>query len=173
MEKLLKDSFSLTELRSEKVSYKKFLVLKKEELKFFIPKMNLSKAVDEFSFLKNAIKAGLINKENEDFYSVTESVLSARGSDPRNKYDVNVFFSRNGDDPLERTTLFDALSTIVNVKNVAKSLGISPKEVDFSIAHKGGDKNQVINFVEVDAKLFGSNEEEIKENLELINSKVA
>lgn len=169
MKEVLKKAFELSEIKEE--SYLEGFFSGKAT-KFFIPEENLKKTIAAFPFLKNAIKAGLISKDRKTGeYFTTDRILSVKSSDSK-KTSKKQFFSINGDDDHERTTLYDGLVTLNNLRYIASKFGVTTDELKFSVRYENGNPDKVVNYVELDKKLFGSNEDEINANLTKLNSLV-
>src|SRR6185312_14594423 len=90
----------------------------------------------------------------------------------RKKSSGKQFFSINGDDDFERTTLSDILVTINNLKFISNKFGVGPDSLKFTIRYENGNPDKVMNFVELDKRLFGNNDDEIQSNLDRINNLV-
>lgn len=168
MLKLLRKAFETESIKENKgIGFGK-----NSSVKFHISEEDFMKVANDFPFIKNAVKAGLIkaDKSKREFI-ITSEALQVRSSDKRKKLRKQ-FFSVHGDDKLERTTLHDAIVTIDNVRKVANKFSLSPSQLNFTIRHENGDPNKVINFVDVDASVFGRNEDEVKKNVEKINNVV-
>lgn len=148
------------------------LIFGSKVTKYYISKKGLENTVKNFPFFRNAIKAGLItiDKKTKTYYTTSE-ILNYRSTDKR-KMGKRQFFSFNGTDNRERTTLHDALVTISNVKQVANKFNLSPKMLKYTIRHKDGNPNDVVNFIRLDARIFGNNPEQIQENINKINNVV-
>jgi hypothetical protein len=142
----------------------------KKETRFYVPSENLKKVAEDFPFIKNAVKAGLIEKDESNKYYITADVLTVRKTDERKG--KKQFFSLNGEDEHERTTVYDALHTIINVRDFAKSFKVEPNALKYTIEHAEGNADKILNYVQVDASHFGDNEDEIIKNVELINQNV-
>ncbi|MDX1949029.1 MAG: hypothetical protein SFT90_00840 [Rickettsiales bacterium] len=170
MLELLKKAFDLQDVRTSTTKEGGFFG---EVVKLFvIPEANFIKVANEFPMLKNALKAGLFGRNKSKGYFYTNSaILSVRSSDKR-KIGAKQFFSIMGDDKFERTTLHDALCTIVNVKKLCENFLLDPKKLKYSIRHRDGNPEDVVNFVEMDKNLFGDTEEDIKENIDYLNKRV-
>jgi len=59
-----------------------------------------------------------------------------------------------------------------NVRKVATRMNIDTKQVGFSIRHKNGNPNEVVNFMELDPRLFGRNKAEVEKNLGEVNKTI-
>lgn len=167
---ILQKAFNVQEIQTK--SYKEGLFGGKKVTKFFIPAKNIEDTMFDFPFLKNAVKAGLLTKDPKtQSYVTTSKVLSTRTTDKR-KLGENQFFSFDGVDKNDRTTLKDALISIDNVKKFARKINLSPKDIRFSIKHKNGNPDEVMNFMEFDPKVLGDTKDEILKNMEEINKVV-
>jgi hypothetical protein len=140
--------------------------------KYIIPEANIKKVATEFPFIKNAIKSGLISKDKKTGeYFTTDKILSVKATDKK-KSSKKQFFSINGDDQHERTTLFDGLVTVNNLRYISGKFGITPENIKFSLRYENGNPEKVVNYVEVDKKLFGTSDEEIESNIQKLNNVV-
>ncbi len=169
MIEILQKAFEVEDIKTE--NYKEGF-FGKEVIKFYIPETNFNNIVKEFPFMKNVVKAGLmtLDKKRKSFFT-TSTVLSAKASDKR-KMGLKQFFNFDKKDKNDRTTLKDALVSIDNVKKVANKMGLNPKDIHFTIHHKNGNPDEVVNFMELDARIFGRNKEEVDKKLEQINKVV-
>lgn len=167
MTDLLKKAFEL-----EQLEHSTYVggILSGLDTKYFIPEENMKRAVSDFPFIKNAIKAGLFGKEKKGYF-VTNKVLAVRSTDKR-KSRAKQFFSVKGDDEHERTTIHDLLVTMSNLRYTARKFGVSTGDIKFTIRYQNGDPNNVVNYVELDKKLFGNSDSEVEENLAKLNSMV-
>jgi hypothetical protein len=166
---LIKAAFDLSEVKEERFLEGFFTG---RSTKYWIAQSNMENALKSFPFLKNAVAAGLISKDKKTGnYFTTETILSAR-NDSEKKRSKRQFFSINGDDKHERTTLYDCLITINNLKQISNNLGVSADMLKFSIRYENGNANKVMNYIEVDKSYFGKNEDEIKSNINKLNSMV-
>lgn len=170
MLELFKKIFGEKEVQQKQVS--QGLIFGSSVTKYYISKKSLENTVKNFPFLKNAVKAGLIShdKKTKTYYTTSE-ILGYRSTDKR-KLGKRQFFSFTGVDDRERTTLHDALVTISNVKQVANKFNLSPKMLKYTIRHKDGNPEDVVNFIKIDARIFGNNPEQIQENINKINNVV-
>ena len=140
--------------------------------KYFIPEHKFNAVLKEFPFMKNTLKSGLISKDKKTgFYYTTNKILAVKSTDKR-KSSAKQFFSISGDDDYERTTLYDIIVTLNNLKYVSKKFGITSDEIKFTIRYENGNPDKVMNFVELDKRLFGNSEKQIKENMDKFNSLV-
>lgn len=171
MMELLKNTFQLDDITEKTVTTKAFGLFSKTQTRFYVPLENLKIVAENFPFFKNAIKAGLIEKDDEGKYFIDAQTLAVRKTDER-KAKAKQFFSVSGNDNHERTTLYDALKTICNVRELAKTMNLDPKELKYSIEHIEGNPDEIMNYVEIDAKHFGSNSDEIKKNVEILNKNI-
>jgi hypothetical protein len=163
---LLKQAFELDSIKEE--TYLEGFFSGKAT-KYYIPEGNFMTVLKEFPFMKNAVKAGLFSKERKGggFYT-TNKILSVKTNDKR-KSSGKQFFSINGDDDYERTTLYDILVTLNNLKYISKQFGVKSDTLKFTIRYENGNPEKVMNFVELDKRLFGNNEEEIRSNVKKLN----
>ncbi len=170
MLELIKKAFDLQEVKTS--TAKEGGIFGEVAKVFIIPESNFIKVANEFPMLKNALKAGLFSRNKAKGYFYTNSaILNVRSSDKR-RIGAKQFFSIMGDDKFERTTLHDALCTIVNVKKLCGSFLLDPKKLKYSIRHRDGNPDDVVNFVEMDKNLFGDTEEDIKNNIDILNKSV-
>lgn len=171
MTEVLQNAFKLNESEI-KTEYYKEGFFGKDVVKYHISEGVFASVMQDFPQLSRAVEAGLFtaDKRNKS-YSTTSKILNVRSSDKRIAGQKQ-FFSIDGSDKNDRTTLNDLLFSIKNVRAVAAKVNMSPKDLNFSIRHKNGDPNQVVNFIEVSPKVFGSNKAEVLKNLEIINEKV-
>jgi len=165
---LLKKAFRLEELKQ--ANYIEGLFSGKG-IKYFIPGENFKETLKEFPFIKNAVAAGLFAKDMKGNYQITDATLSARSTHSRKK-SKKQFFSISGEDENERTTIYDLLVTIGNLRYISKKFGVSSEHIKFTIRHQNGDPNNVVNYVELDKKLFGDTEEVANENISQLNKLV-
>lgn len=166
---LLKKTFQMQEIKQEGFVHGFF---SGRATKFFIPKEKVESLVKEFPFMRNALKSGLIAKDKKSGgYFTTDKILSVKATDKRRSREAQ-FFSINGDDDHERTTLFDILSTIQNLRYISEKFGMPAKDIKFSIGHENGNPAKVVNNVELDKRIFGNNEQDIKNNINKLNSMV-
>lgn len=166
---LIKTAFDLKEVKEESFLEGFF---SGRTVKYWIPQANMENSLKSFPFLKNAIAAGLITKDRKTGnYFTTKNILEVR-NDSEKKRSKKQFFSINGDDKHERTTLYDCLITINNLKQISNNLGVSADMLKFSIRYENGNTNKVMNYIEVDKSYFGKNEDEIKNNINKLNSMV-
>ncbi len=170
MLELIQKAFGLEDIRTEQSSGG--FIFGSKIVKFFIPEDNFQRTLENFPFLKNALNAGLISVDKKTkSYCITSEIISCR-SNHKKKVGKKQFFSFEGTDQRERTTIHDALVTISNVRQIAEKFRIDPKALKFSIRHKDGNPDEVVNFVRMDASIFGSSPEEIKKNIGKINNVV-
>lgn len=166
---LLKKAFNLKEIKEE--AYIQGF-LSGRAVKYYLPKESVEKLLKEFAFMKNALKAGLISKDRKTGgYFTTDRILGVKASD-RRRSRQRQFFSINGDDDYERTTLHDILNTISNLRYISKKFGVPSNGLKFTIRHENGNPDKVVNYVELDKKFFGANEDEIKNNINKLNNVV-
>ncbi len=166
---LLKKAFDLPEIQQETYIHSFF---SGRAIKYLIPKEKLESLVKEFPFMKNAVKAGLFSKDKKTGnYFITSRTLNVKSSDKR-KSRERQFFSINGDDDYERTTLYDILYTIENLRYISKKFGVPSNGIKFTIRHENGNPEKVVNYVELDKRIFGNNEDEIKTNINKLNNLV-
>ena len=66
--------------------------------------------------------------------------------------------------------MHDALVTLGNLRQIANKFQIDPKMLKFTIRHKDGNPDEVVNFVKLDAAMFGTKPEKIKKNVSKINN---
>ncbi len=166
---LLKKAFALSDVQ-EDTFLEGFFAGK--TAKYTIPEASLQATVKEFPFLKNALKSGLLAKDKKSGnYFTTKTILSVRSNDKR-KRRKRQFFSISGDDAHERTTLYDGLVTIANLRYISAKFGVSSDELKFTIRHENGNPARVVNYVEMDKYLFGNNDEEIESNIQSLNNLV-
>jgi hypothetical protein len=171
MMELLANTFELDTIEPQTVKSKVMGLFSKVETRFYVPLDNLKIVAENFPFFKNAIKVGLVEKDENGKYFINAETLKVRKTDER-KNRAKQFFSMSGNDPHERTTLYDALKTICNVRSLAKTMNLEPKELKYSIEHVEGNPDEVMNYIEIDAKHFGANEEEVKKNVEVLNKHI-
>jgi len=170
MLEILKKAFALEDIKTETASTG--FIMGEKITKYYIPQDHFEKVAQNFPFIFNAVKAGLIQLDRrKKSYVATSEVISYRASDVR-KMGRKQFFSIEGNDPTERTTLHDALVTIGNLQQVANKFQIDPRMLKFSIRHKDGNPDEVVNFIKLDAKMFGDTPEEITKNVSKINNVV-
>ncbi len=165
MKDILKKAFDLTDI--QEMDYVEGIFAGKAK-KFIIPEKNLTDTIAKFPFIKHAVTAGLIGKDKQGNYFTTEKILEVRSNDKK-AAKRKQFFSINGDDKYERTTLYDGLVTLTNLKFISSKFGIKSDEIKFSIRYENGNDNKIVNFVQLDKRLFGNNDEEIVENVEKMN----
>lgn len=166
---ILKKAFDLNEI--EEVEYVEGIFSGKAK-KYFIPEQNLKNIVQAYPFMQNAVKAGLIVKDKKSGkYFTTDRILSIRSDDKKNSK-KRQFFSINGDDAHERTTLYDGLVTLNNLKFVSKKFGVNSDQIKFTIRYENGNMDKVVNYIELDKKHFGRNDEEVNDNVNKLNQLV-
>jgi hypothetical protein len=164
---LIKKVFELEELVAES-----FLegLLSGRTVRYIIPEENFNKVAKDFPFIKNALNAGLFKKIGKNSYFTTQRILDVRATHKRRG--KNQFFSLNGDDANERTTLHDMLATLSNLKYIAKRFGVETDKIKFSIRHENGNPEKIVNYVELDKSLFGNSEFEVEENVNKLNKHI-
>lgn len=139
---------------------------------YHIPEHSFTRIANDFPILKHAYKAGLATRDRKHgIFIISSGVIDVRSTDKR-KLGIRQFFSVDGSDKTERTTMFDALCTIKNVKSFCKKFLMEPKKLKYTIRHRDGNPDDVVNFIELDKNLFGFSEEDISKNLEKINRAV-
>ncbi len=139
---------------------------------YHIPEHTFTRIANDFPLLKHAYKAGLATRDkSHGVFKISSGALDVRSTDKR-KLGSRQFFSVDGSDNTERTTMFDAIKTIENVKNFASKLLLDPKKLKYTINHRDGNPDDVVNFIELDRNLFGFTEEDIEKNVEKINRAV-
>lgn len=169
MMEILQKAFEIEEIKTE--SYKEGFFGGKIT-KFYIPEQNIMRILNDFPCLESAVKAGLLVKDKrKKSYYTTSKILSVKSTDKR-KMGEKQFFSFDGVDTNDRTTLKDILVSIDNVKKLAVKMNIDPKEVKFSIRYKNGNPDEVVNFMKVKPELFGKDKDEVQRNLKKINNVV-
>jgi hypothetical protein len=169
VKELLKKAFELDELQEETYLESFFAGRGK---KYLIPEDKLNAVLKDFPFMKNTLKAGLISKDKrKGGYFTTEKILSVKSTDKR-KSRAKQFFSINGDDHYERTTLYDSIVTLNNLKYISKKFGLGSDEIKFTIRYENGNPEKVMNYIELDKRIFGSSEQEIEKNVKQINELV-
>lgn len=162
----LKSAFDLENIKTENTTEGFFA---SKVTKFYIPEENFKKILADFPFLKNAVKAGIFQRDKlAKAFTTNSKTLMTKNTD-RRSFGSKQFFSLKGDDRSERTTLYDAIYTICNIKMVAQKLGLKPDSINYSIRHKNGNPDEVTNFIEFDPAMFGKNEKEQKKNIQRIN----
>lgn len=166
---MLKKAFELQEIKEE--TYLEGFFSGKAT-KYFIPEESLKNTITAFPFLKNALKAGLISKDKKTGEYYTTDVILATKTNDRKKSGKKQFFSINGDDAHERTTLQDALVTLNNLRYIATKFGVTTDQIKFTVRYENGNPAKVVNYVELDKKLFGNSDDEVEENINKLNSLV-
>ncbi len=166
---LLKQAFCLDVLHEE-VYLEGFF--SGRAIKYFIPDGTFTAALKEFPFIQNTLKSGLFTKDKKtgDYYT-TNKILLVRSADKK-RSGGRQFFSINGDDDHERTTLYDMLVTINNLRYISKKFGVASDELKFTIRYENGNPAKVMNYVELDERLFGNSKEEISGNVSKLNELV-
>lgn len=168
---LLKKAFELEDIKTNAKKEGSFF-RKKVANCFYIPEVAFIKTANEFPMLKNAYKAGLVSRnKSKGYFEISSSVLEVRSTD-RKKLGAKQFFSIMGDDNHERTTLHDALFTIANVRNFCNSFLTDPRKIKYSIRHRDGNPDDVVNFISFNPSLLGDTEDDIKINVERLNREV-
>lgn len=169
MLEILQKVFELDDIKTE--NYKEGF-FGQRITKFYVPEQNIERIINDFPFLKNAVDAGLLvkNKRKKSYFT-TSKILNTKSTDKR-RLGEKQFFSFDGVDKNDRTTLNDVLVSIDNVKKVANQMNLEPKDIKFSIRYKNGNPDEVVNFMEFDPRLFGKSKAEVEKNLEKINKVV-